>query len=393
MKFVSTESIFNYAAIMLLVALSLSKALPNIFLGILFLLFLIKIYSKEAIVFAKLPFVLLGVFFLYLIIKSIFFKSFFVNFQHFTRYFVILLTTLFFIQVSVKKLTIGFLLMSLIALLVAAFNTATYYMNFGEVPFSNGSVINKILVIERPYFGFLCLLSLLLSLYAGTIYKKHKIILYIYAAICLGFILFIAARLSLLSVVLISLVYIFFFSALSVQKKTFLILCGVLILSTSLFYNKNLTNRVFTNINKESLQIYDPRVVIWTCAEEIATEKTFNPIIGGESYVWLNAQFKACYLTKNNDDQERKNWFVFKGFNAHNQFIDFYLIGGIIGLFLFTLFVIYMLYISKTDFFALAITGSLSLFFIFENVFHRQLGCYLIAFVIAFVIRKLKRFK
>ena len=390
MKFILKENIYDFVAILLLVSLSFSKALPNIFLGILFLLFLLNKSRKKYFFYFENYFIIIALLFFYLILKALLFQSLIIDIQYYSKYFLILLTTLVLLKVNRNRLILGFLLSVLISIIIASVNIFSFYLNHKKFPFEDGAIINKILVVERPYFGFICLLAIILSVYISSIFKKYKLLFYIFASIAVAFIFFIAARLSLISLVLILLIYIFFYSTLSIVKKLSIIIAGILILSFTLTSYKNLTNRFFTNTTKDKLQLYDPRVVIWSCAYEISSADNFNAVFGVESYSWLESQFRECYSHKNNDDLERKEWFIKQGFNSHNQFIDIYLIGGILGLFIFTAFVGNLLYISKNNFLISAVAFSLFLFFILENVLHRQFGCYLIAFVLAIVSPKLK---
>ena len=144
--------------------------------------------------------------------------------------------------------------------------------------------------------------------------------------------------------------------------------------------NKNISERFFIKNNiEESLKVasdYEPRIVIWNCANNMTGKNDFNLITGFKGYETVTNNFLDCYATTI-ENQSKKEYFLSEKFNSHNQFIDFYLIGGVLGLLLFISFFIKLFYEVKTKFFSVAIVISFLLFFFVENIFYRQFGCYL----------------
>ncbi len=156
---------------------------------------------------------------------------------------------------------------------------------------------------------------------------------------------------------------------------TLILLFGIII-----FTNKNISERFFIKSNiEESLKVasdYEPRIVIWNCANNMSEKNDFSFITGFKGYEIVTNNFLECY-SATIENESKKEYFLSEKFNSHNQFIDFYLCGGLLGLALFTSFFIKLFYEVKSSFFSVAIVISFLLFFFVENIFYRQFGCYL----------------
>lgn len=378
------NEVYNNIAILLLLMLSISKSLPNIFLGILLFAYLILLYQKGTVLPKKQFYFPFGLFFLYLLVKSIFNSSIGSEIELFSRLLIIIILPILFIPVPKNKVIFGFILSVFIATIIALFNTVNYYFQYKTLPFSNGDEVNKLLVIERPYMGFMCLTALMLCLYMAKNHSKYKIKLFGLSLFFSFFIFFIAARLSLISLILMSIIYLLFYSGLSIVKKITIIAISCVIILTVLLSYKNLSNRFFVKDSIQTIIDYEPRFVIWNCASEISHSTDFDYIFGSKSYNWIQEQYYQCY-SNTIDNQSKKDWFLYIKYNSHNQFIDVFLIGGFFALGLFLFFIFSMVQNSTGNFYMLAIVISLTLFFLMENVLHRQLGCYLGAIIISII--------
>ena len=84
--------------------------------------------------------------------------------------------------------------------------------------------------------------------------------------------------------------------------------------------------------------------------------------------------------------QKRKNWFIERNFNTHNQYIDIILSYGIIGLLIFLVFVKEIIKFSFKNIYSFNLVISLFLFLIVENIFHRQLGSFIFALTLVWAL-------
>ena len=377
--FLKKES-YNNIILLLLLALSFSKSIPNIILGVALLFYAVLLYQKEVVFPKKHYFFPFGLLLLYLLIKAVFQSSIGNEVNVFSRFLMVIVLPIVFIPVPRNKIIWGFIASVFIAVSIALIHTFIYYLHNKTLPFSTGEDVNRILIIERPYMGFICLVALILCLFMAKEYPKFK-----KALLALGlffgiFIFFIAARLSLITIIGVALIYLLFYSGLSAVKKAVIITVCFMAVFTALLSYKNLSNRFFIADSFQTMQDYEPRVVIWSCASEIIRSSDFNLIFGSKSFNWMQEQYVQCYADSI-ANESKKAWFLAIKYNSHNQFIDFFLIGGFLGLGLFLFFVFSMMKNAKGNFYFFSIVVSLTLFFLMENVLHRQFGCYLTAIV------------
>ena len=375
---------YELLSALLLLSTPFFMALPNILIILLTLLWVWRIYKKE-VAFASISNLWLTVLFVYLSVKAVFFETFLEDSRVYGRFLLIFLLPIVLSNVRTIVLKVAFIGMSCLAIAIAGLRMVSFYFSNGNLPFSNGDVVNRLLIVERPYFGFICLISIIFCVEMGKLYYKRKFIFIALGFLFAVFIFLIAARLSLLTLIVLALAYLFFQSGLKTWHKLTLIAAGAACTTILLMSYGNLSERFLRNASKDRIHLYDPRVVIWTCASEISQAPDFNIVTGLSGYTEITKRYVDCYGTKNNDDLERKQLFIVKEYNSHSQFIDFYLIGGIAGLLLFTGFAISLLTSAKGNFYNFAVAFSLVMFFVLENVFHRQFGCYLIAILLSII--------
>ena len=80
--------------------------------------------------------------------------------------------------------------------------------------------------------------------------------------------------------------------------------------------------------------------------------------------------------------EKRRNWFIERNFNTHNQYVDIVLSFGFIGLILFVIFLKEIIMLSFKNIYSLSLILSLILFLTIENLFHRQLGSFIFALIL-----------
>ncbi|PWA06870.1 O-antigen ligase family protein [Flavobacterium psychrotolerans] len=392
MKSQIKENLFDYLLYALILILPFSQAIPNIILVLISLLFLKDLtFNKIKETFFS-PIIMLLFLIVYLSLKGLFFKTLTEDFLIYKGYFL----TLWLLMVLQKVENWGqlklFILLSINAMVVTSFFfIGNYYYHYHQLPFVNTEEVNSLLVQERPYAGFMAVLGFFLSFEFIKIFPKHKILFIADSIVMIVFVLLISARLSILTIFCVLIVYLLFYFKISIYKKIGSILLLILLLGSMFFINKNIAQRFFIkdNINKSLQEAtdYEPRIVIWNCAKEMLQNNEFNFFFGFDSYKKISNNYLECY-SSNIKNSSKRDYFLTIKFNSHNQIIDFFLIGGLIGLGLLFGFFFIMFYNVKDNFFETALLVSILFFFIVENVLYRQFGCYIFSIFVAMLVVK-----
>jgi len=135
-----------------------------------------------------------------------------------------------------------------------------------------------------------------------------------------------------------------------------------------------ITNSIEKTIEKTKQ--FEPRVIIFGCAKEIMNQPDFSILFGSDTYSNIQNSLVSCY-GNTIEDYSRRSFFLEKRFNTHSQFIDLYLIGGLIALIIFFAFLIKSILLGYKNFSALAMVVSFIMVLTIENLFHRQFGCFI----------------
>jgi len=285
---------------------------------------------------------------------------------------------------SFKHLKVVFVIGVFCAVAISLISILFFILEQGAFDFTVGKKINEVLILERVYIAFMCVLSFVFSL---DLIRHYKKLMLINISVLTLFVLLIAARMALITIVVIAVLYML--KTLD-RKKIILILgTGSLVLISFFLLNKNLQNRFFYKDHKnsfiKSLTIWEPRMVIWPCAYDIITKEDFGVFNGLASYELVQEKLVNCYDEKI-DHPEKRAWFLFIKFNTHNQFLDFLLVSGIIGLFLFLCFFIISLW-KYNNFLSLSLLVSFLLLGFVENYLHRQVGAYCFGIFLVFLFQ------
>ncbi|URC13699.1 O-antigen ligase [Flavobacterium sp. B183] len=382
------EKGFEYLIYILLLSLFFSMAVPNIILVILSVYTIINCIKNRALVLnftfsaRTILLVLLG----FLTVKSVFFGTIVYDFKIYKGFFL-----LFWLAIVLKKVTNlnslkGVLLWGINAVIVCSvFLVGLFFLKHHSLPFSNTAEVNDLLLLERPYIGFIAVLGFLLAIEKVFLSIQYKYVWIINAALLFLFIILISARISIITLLLVTIIYLFFYVKISFLKKVIFLISFIVFFGFIVVTNKNISERFFIKSNlEESLKVasdYEPRIVIWNCAFSMTQKSDFNSFIGFDGYSTVSDNFLDCY-SNTIENVSKKEYFLSEKFNSHNQFIDFYLIGGLIGLALFVAFFIKLFLEVRENFFQTAIVASFLLFFCVENIFYRQFGCYLVGIFI-----------
>jgi O-antigen ligase len=198
----------------------------------------------------------------------------------------------------------------------------------------------------------------------------------------------ISARISAITLIFIFILYFIFYLKTSLIKKAILTIIFFSLISGLVSINNNIRERFFLtgsfNEFMIKLNLHEPRVVIWDCAFDISQRDDFNPLIGFSSKLEIENLFKECFGEKISN-KYRASYFFESINNSHNQFINTYLVSGLIGLILFSSFFILQLIQHRRIFFKTAMLISLIFFLLVENMLSREFGVYIFCLTILLI--------
>jgi len=276
--------------------------------------------------------------------------------------------------------------MIIMASVRALIGVFSYYTAHHQLLPFEGSEINPILGMERPYLGFFTLVSAIASLKLAFSYRRYKYFFLAFSAYASVFVSLISARMSVGTIALLISIYLFVYLRMPVKAKIGLYLLAVVSVAAIFATNKTLSDRFFIGKTVDQslakAELYEPRVIIWDCASEIARLPEFNFWMGINSENRLDDLFSECYKGKISNP-DRQAFFLRRNFNSHNQFIGLFLISGAIGLALLAGFFVNGLVSYRKNFLKTALVVSMLLFFGVENVLRRQMGVYFVAIILA----------
>lgn len=292
------------------------------------------------------------------------------------------------------KVILNTFLISLVCLvLVGSFNLLNYYLSTGEFNMKGGGHINKLLVVARPYLGFLLSIGTFVSLYLfkeiKAKYRAIYILLPVFFIIYLGVI---SNRIQILSLLLITILYFVFYLRVSILKKVTAISSMIVVLAIALQFNSNLKERFgLSGISKDNLSLIDrlshiePRVTIWKCTFGIIREDSFNHLKGIGNMEVLLSKLGVCYDVSTIDNPMR-GYFLSDLFNTHNQFLEYYVLSGLIGFLILASVFIVLFRNVKNQFIPTAMLVTLFNFCFVDNLFDRQIGSYFFGFTIFLIL-------
>ena len=385
-SYFTLNNIAEYLLYLTILFLPFSMGIPNILLGLCVLIFIIKAFKKQQFIFNKSLLTLVFLI-LYLTLNFILKGELLSNIPMFGRLLIIPIFLVLLLQGSKENIFKFFWLSYVLLTVFVLFKIILYYFNYGDLLFNEIKEFHKLLFIDRPYFGFVSLLGLILNIKYLQEYGKQKYLIYILSLTSILLIYIVAARLAMLTIFILCFVFVFIKIQINVLKKALILLSLSLLFVTSLALNKNFINRLVINQGITSLIDYEPRFVIWPCATNLLAEKTTNVIIGSGGFTKTQQQLCDCY-ENNIDNNSKKEWYLERKFNTHNQFLGFLLVGGIFGLIIF-IYLLYQLFQTPyKNIYMFSIWISFILFLILENIFYRQYGCYIIAIIVLFLTQE-----
>ena len=386
------DKIYNYIGFLMCLSIpfmTYAKAFVNICMICLFLILIVLINKQIFLEIIKNTFFkIFLIFLLFIILFTVFNSSFLLDFSETRKIAQIALLFVLFSFANNKRILIyGFILGVFISSLISGINIINYYLNSSELLISKSSV-EDLFITQRLYLGFFTVISaiLLLNIYQTSVNKIQKYL----SLLLIIYLLFMLFLISSRSALLIAAVV--FLTTIIYQIKplySFLLVLAVgFIFSATIFQNKNLSSRFLYSEDSirssfvEKIKIHEPRYDIWKFSGQIFKEEKpyFFGIGTFKTQELLISKYQLMPIEK------RKNWFIERNFNTHNQYIDIGLSYGIIGLLIFLIFVKEILKFSFKNIHSLNLVISLLLFLFVENIFHRQLGSFIFALILVLAL-------
>ena len=324
------------------------------------------------------------VFFIFL--KSVFLNNFIEDISQIKKLFQVLLLVI--LSFGLKEKNLSYLKSGII---LGTFTSCTYSLikiciivfQTGVFNFTKGPLINETLPVQRLYLGLLCTFSLIFvfeRLLKNQ--KKHNLFL---AVFFVFFVFLIAGRIAIVSVLFIIIYYVFTF--LKSYMRYVAVLLILLLTSVVVLTNNNLSQRIFHSDDNfrtsyfEKIEMHEPRFLIWKYSFEILKQTN---LITGNGY--SNTTEKLVNKYNNIPQQKKKNWFINKEFNTHNQYLDILISQGILAGLLFLIFLSQAFKLAKESHTKLLLLISMLIYMTVYNNFHRLIGVYLFALILIVIL-------
>lgn len=395
MEKINFSKIYDFLFALLIFVLPFSFGLTNICIIALTIAFFIKFEKKTITHWYQSPFVVLCIIVFYLIFQAVFNFTFIQDSSLYSRFGYLVIMPFLVLKVKNRQLIKLVAILSINSTIIfSLFKIAKFYSKFHFLPLSDGWATNAVLLLERPYAGIFSLICIVLTFEQLILKTRFRIIYLVSLLLSIFFIFLISIRISILSLIAIAAIYGVFYLKASIKKKILSFSIGTLLFLSFIMLNPNIAKRFFVeeSINKSITQFkkLEPRVIIWNCAYQVTQQKDFSVLFGTTSYTNMKESMLSCY-DDSIQDYSRKQWFLFRKYNTHNQYLDFYLIGGVLSLILLFLFLYFYIVKNSSNFFAIAIISCFFIMMSVENIFHRQFGCLIFAIFVVLIAETKKK--
>ena len=324
------------------------------------------------------------VFFIFL--KSVFLNNFIEDISQIKKLFQVLLLVI--LSFGLKEKNLSYLKSGII---LGTFTSCTYSLikiciivfQTGVFNFTKGPLINETLPVQRLYLGLLCTFSLIF-VFERLLKNRKKLNLFL-ALFFVFFVFLIAGRIAVVSVLFIIIYYVFTF--LKSYMRYVAVLLILLFSSVVMLTNNNLSKRIFHSDDNfrtsyfEKIEMHEPRFLIWKYSFEILKQTN---LITGNGY--SNTTEKLVNKYNNIPQQKKKNWFINKEFNTHNQYLDILISQGILAGLLFLIFLTQAFKLAKESHTKLLLLISMLIYMTVYNNFHRLIGVYLFALILIVIL-------
>ena len=342
---------------------------------------LAKMLNKKAVIW-------FAVFIFFIFFKSVFMSSFVEDISQIKKLFQILL--LLILSFGLKEKSVSYLKLGIV---LGTFTACTYSLikiciivfQTGVFNFAKGPLINETLPVQRLYLGLLCTFSLIFAM--ERLLKKSKKHNFFLAVFFVFFIFLIAARIAIISVLFIIIYYIFTFLK---SYMRYVAVFSIFVFTTIiLFTNNNLSKRLFHSDDNfrtsyfEKIEMHEPRFLIWKYSYEILKETN---LITGNGYSRTTEKLVKKY--KNIPQEKKRNWFIDKEFNTHNQYLDILISQGILATLIFLIFLVQAFKVAKESHTNMLLLISMLIYMTVYNNFHRLIGVYLFSLILIVLLSK-----
>lgn len=342
---------------------------------------LAKMLNKKAVIW-------FAVFVFFIFFKSVFMSSFVEDISQIKKLFQILL--LLILSFGLKEKSVSYLKLGIV---LGTFTACTYSLikiciivfQTGVFNFAKGPLINETLPVQRLYLGLLCTFSLIFAM--QRLLKNSKKYNFFLAVFFVFFIFLIAARIAIISVLFIIIYYVFTFLK---SYTRYVAVFSIFVFTTIiLFTNNNLSKRLFHSDDNfrtsyfEKIEMHEPRFLIWKYSYEILKETN---LITGNGYSRTTEKLVKKY--KNIPQEKKRNWFIDKEFNTHNQYLDILISQGILATLIFLIFLVQAFKVAKESHTNMLLLISMLIYMTVYNNFHRLIGVYLFSLILIVLLSK-----
>jgi len=365
------------------------RALPNLLLAGLVLTFPFVVDKKDFKKIKGVSFFLYLIFVCYLLGNSFFSDRLESDFVVINKFFLPLILVILYIPIrDFKKISKAIVFSSLAAIVFSVINIV-FLITSKNIDFQQTSVIIEGLLIDRLYLGILGILSVLVSF--NSLQKKyHPYNRYHLLNILINtlFLICIMSKIGLLVLLMLVIVHQFYSEKTAFRKIITILLAFTVAVSVFAIYSGlSNTKSDISETNTENTWFqntltFGVRTTVWRCAVNIITEKPSNYF--GIGFAETKENLIDCY--KIIKDPIRRDQFLDRRYNAHNQYIDLILGAGFIGFFLFAFFLLFTFIKNTNRYFPTAVCIMLIMYCLFENIFHRQMGAYYAGFILIILL-------
>lgn len=383
------SSLYPYAYMLLYMIIPFDdyiRAWPNILMGVLVVAFPFVISKSDLARIKQVPMLILLGFFAYLVINAALLGRFEDDLSVLKKILISVGLVLLYLPIQgINKIQKAIVFSSLAAIVFSVVHLVILANSESGFQFGDSAMLIEGLLIDRIYLGLLCVLSILVS-YSSLESKYHPYNRYYVGNIIINviFILFIVSRITILA-----LIFLFLMGQLYRSRRgpQMMVVTGtlVLIIAGAVLLNKDFRHKLSYTDQTESTDSWlsqamknEPRSIIWDSAYDVAEEEGLTWM--GIGFMETNKRLMAQYDQRIQDPEVLKN-FQTKRYNTHNQYIDFYLASGLLGLLIFLSLLVVLFFRNFRILYPTALLATFMIYAFVENLFHRQIGAYYAGFV------------
>ncbi len=369
------------------------RVFPNILMAALVLIFPFVVDRSDWKKMHRGPVVAFLVFILYIGLNAFFQGRFEEDFVIFKKIALAFGLAILYLPVQDRRKISMAIIFSSLAAIVFSIVKIIIIINVSEViALGYSREVIEALLIDRLYLGLLSVLSILIS-YQSISRKYHPNNQYHLINIIINvlFTFLMVSKVAIIVLAILFLLRLLYSSKIIVRISAAVIaIFCVVILFTAIRNLERTESPLAGRSNAEQTFLmntltWELRTTVWRCGVSVSKKEGF--IVEGLGFEGTRDSLLECYANKIEDDWKR-NRFVSMGYNSHNQFIDLYLMYGIVALVLFVVFLLVTLVRNRKHYFTIALLVTLISYALVENVFHRQIGAYYVGFILIVLLSR-----